>query len=385
MNVTEESATSERGSVAEIFLPPLGLFLGGAIALTLLAICTSHSCRHLRPRSLACVGPSLSKSSFTSFTSLLSNPGANSQSQSQSSFADLNGFYTKSDAEILEHLQLYQNNPRYLYKIAIPAVTSLIFCPMIMIAYKPIANFLWPDRTQPAINEAIACFLAPAGMVYAVSFGFAFQQVLQKQIDITARLNNDFSEMELLMNLTKKLSCLKSTTRMKMYIALKEEIMTVVQYITEVPELENNKNGAIWDILDSLREAPVQRHKVDTAIINKIIKYVGKLNSVVDKVGTLHAKIHPLQWAFLEILGYSSFLGILMVKCESYRMEMCMSFVTCLSISMSCYIVADIDNPFHGFFRINIKSVLTILEQLEKCYNDELHCEIQLQNITGNK
>ncbi|XP_062573777.1 uncharacterized protein LOC134235655 [Saccostrea cucullata] len=378
--MTAESETSGRGSTAEIFLPPLGLFLGGALALTLLAICTSQSCRHLRHRSFVrCVGPSLSKSGLTSFTSLLSNQGTNSP------VADLNGFYSKSDAEILEHLQMYQNNPRYLFKIAIPAVTSLIFCPMIMTAYKPIANFLWPNRTQPAINEAIACFLAPAGMVYAVSFGFAFQQVLQKQIDITARLNNDFSEMELLMNLTTKLSCLKSTTRMKMYIALKEEIMAVVQYITEMTELKNNKNGAIWDILDCLREAPVQRHKVDTAIINKIIKYVGNLNSVVDKVGTLHAKIHPLQWAFLEILGYSSFLGILMVKCDSYRMEMCMSFVTCLSISMSCYIVADIDNPFHGFFRINIKSVLSILEQLEKSYNDELHCQIQLQNIDGNK
>lgn len=112
-----------------------------------------------------------------------------------------------------------------------------------MAVYKPVANFLWPNRTQPAINEAIACFLAPAGMVYAVSFGFAFQQVLQKQLDITARLNNDFSEMELLMKLTKKLTCLKSATRMKMYLALKEEIMTVIQYITEMHDAQNNREG----------------------------------------------------------------------------------------------------------------------------------------------
>jgi hypothetical protein len=112
-----------------------------------------------------------------------------------------------------------------------------------MIAYTPISNFLWPNRAQPTINDAIACFLAPAGMVYAVSFGFAFQQVLQKQIDITTRLNNDFSEMELLINLTKKLACLKSTTRMKMYLALKEEILTVIHYITEMPVTERNREG----------------------------------------------------------------------------------------------------------------------------------------------
>lgn len=153
------------------------------------------------------------------------------------------GFFTRNDLLILEHLQKYQNNPKYLYKIGIPAVTSLTICSLIMAAYQPIIDFLWSHRTQPAINEAVACFLAPAGMVFAVSFGFAFQQVLQKQIDITARLNNDFSEMELLMNLTKKLYCLKLRTRMKMYIALKDEIMAVIQYITEMDCLQTRKEG----------------------------------------------------------------------------------------------------------------------------------------------
>lgn len=53
--------------------------------------------------------------------------------------------------------------------------------------------------------------------------------------------------------------------------------------------------GAIWDIVDHLREIPIQKHNVDRAIIHDIVKYVGSLNSIVDKVGTLHAKIHPLQ------------------------------------------------------------------------------------------
>lgn len=87
------------------------------------------------------------------------------------------------------------------------------------------------------------------------------------------------------------------------------------------------------------------------------------------------------RWVFLEVLSFSSFLGIQMVKCESYRLEMCMSFVTCLSISMSCYIVADIDNPFHGFFRIELKSVLTILENLAVCFHEELMTDIKVEHI----
>lgn len=199
---------------------------------------TSGFCRHFRSRP-RCVSPSFSHASLTT---LLSTSGLN-DFHNRSPEEDNLRFYTRHDIHVLEHLQLYQNNPKCLYKIGIPAVTSLIFCPIIMAVYKPVANFLWPNRTQPAINEAIACFLAPAGMVYAVSFGFAFQQVLQKQLDTTARLNNDFSEMELLMKLTKKLTCLKSATRMKMYLALKEEIMTVIQYITEMPVGQNKREG----------------------------------------------------------------------------------------------------------------------------------------------
>lgn len=208
-----------------------------------MVVCTSGFRRQFRFRT-RCVSPSFCHASLTS----LSSTSVLHYFRNRSPEEDNVRFYTRHDFRVLEHLQLYQNNPKYLFKIGIPTVTSLIFCPIIMAVYKPTARFLWPNRTQPAINEAIACFLAPAGMVYAVSFGFAFQQVLQKQLDITARLNNDFSEMELLMKLTKKLTCLKSTTRMKMYLALKEEIMTVIQYITEMPRAQNNKEGInlIW-------------------------------------------------------------------------------------------------------------------------------------------
>nr|XP_022329572.1 uncharacterized protein LOC111128307 [Crassostrea virginica] len=377
LSAPQESTTRERGNLLEVLLPPLGLILGGVLVLALLVVCTSGLCRHFRSRQ-RCVSPSpsharLTSPLFTSGRSLISVT-------SPSCVEEPSGFFTRNDLLILEHLQKYQNNPKYLYKIGIPAVTSLTICSLIMAAYQPIIDFLWSHRTQPAINEAVACFLAPAGMVFAVSFGFAFQQVLQKQIDITARLNNDFSEMELLMNLTKKLYCLKSRTRMKMYIALKDEIMAVIQYITEMDCLQTRKEGTIWDIIDCLREIPAQRHNVDRALIHDIIKYVGSLNSIVDKVGTLHARIHPLQWVFLEVLGFSSFLGIQLVKCESPRLELAMSFVTCLSISLSCYIVADIDTPFHGFFRVDLKSVSNILADLENCYCRE---DVQTNRCDG--
>ena len=46
--------------------------------------------------------------------------------------------------------------------------------------YNPITTCLWPGQTRPDINTAVTCFLAPAGFIYALSFGFTFQQVFEK-------------------------------------------------------------------------------------------------------------------------------------------------------------------------------------------------------------
>jgi hypothetical protein len=62
--------------------------------------------------------------------------------------------------------------------------------------YTPFTTFIWPKETfpiAPDINDAIACFLAPAGLVYATSFGFAFQQALSKQTHIIEKVTKDKS------------------------------------------------------------------------------------------------------------------------------------------------------------------------------------------------
>lgn len=70
-----------------------------------------------------------------------------------------------------------------------------------------------------------------------------------------------------------------------------------------------------------------------------------------------------------------------MVKCEFYCLEMCMSFVMCFFIFMLCYIVVDIDNLFYGFFRIEFKSVLIILENFVVCFYEELMIDIKFEYI----
>lgn len=45
-----------------------------------------------------------------------------------------------------------------------------------------------------------------------------------------------------------------------------------------------------------------------------------------------------------------------------------MCIVTVLSISMLCYVVADLDDPFSGFFRVDVSVLWEAIFRLETMY-----------------
>ena len=74
------------------------------------------------------------------------------------------------------------------------------------------------------------------------------------------------------------------------------------------------------------------------------------------------------RWAFLECLGFFSFFGILLCRAESYRVELLMCVVTVFSISLLCYVVADLDSPFSGFFRIDVSVLDDLILRLNTMF-----------------
>ncbi|OWF46889.1 hypothetical protein KP79_PYT14971 [Mizuhopecten yessoensis] len=241
----------------------------------------------------------------------------------------------------------------------------------------------------PNINESIACFLSPAGMVYAVSFGFAFQQVLGKQTDVMKNIAHDVRQMNQLISMTKSLRCISHKTRIKMYTVLKAEVLTMMRLFMQVDTKGNDKEDQevdIWCIIDLLRETKSPNGDImDDAICGRFVKYLGCLRNLNRDI--LHSKMHFLEWALLETLGYFTFLGILMVQAQSYRLELTMCIITVLSITMLCYIVADLDNPLHGFFRIDLTQIETLIERLERMYITAISADNvkeEVKHIPGN-
>ena len=96
-------------------------------------------------------------------------------------FLSVRPLFEPKDLRLVEYMQGQGlTNVRELVNIMMPVILSLGFCPLTLLLHSWIVDCLWPPSlfsSAPNINDAIACFLVPAGMVYAISFGFAFQQV----------------------------------------------------------------------------------------------------------------------------------------------------------------------------------------------------------------
>ena len=75
------------------------------------------------------------------------------------------------------------------------------------------------------------------------------------------------------------------------------------------------------------------------------------------------------RWAFLECLGFFSFFGILLIKTDSYRLDLIMCIITVFSISLLCYVVSDLDSPFSGFFTIDVSTLHLLLHRVKSMHD----------------
>ena len=57
-----------------------------------------------------------------------------------------------------------------------------------------------------------------------------------------------------------------------------------------------------------------------------------------------------------------------MLDAQSSGMEVMMNQITLFSISMLCYMLADLDSPFNGYFRVDLSVIHDVIQRLESTY-----------------
>lgn len=140
-------------------------------------------------------------------------------------------FFNDFDLEVLNRVKTFHNKPKELTKICIPAFSSLLLTTAAMFTYEPMTDCLWPSVGRPSINTAVTCFLAPAGLVYALSFGFVFQQTLERQRAILNKVTKELSLMDQMATLATKLRLPTPKHSMVMLKAIKSEVVFMAMLV----------------------------------------------------------------------------------------------------------------------------------------------------------
>ena len=156
------------------------------------------------------------------------------------------GCTTDYDMKVIAQLLRYQNAPLQLMIMALPTISTLAFCPLTLFMYDPMIKFFWPEDNMPNINDAIASFLTPAGLVYAISFGFAFQEAQNKQNSVSLMFKTLEHTMKQILLLV-SVSSMSLEQKQKLKYFLKQETVTMMAMIVN----KDHQKDEIWLTRDS--------------------------------------------------------------------------------------------------------------------------------------
>ncbi len=136
-------------------------------------------------------------------------------------------FFGACDVRVLHSMKCFQNNPVSLMRLCVPSLLSLAFCPVSLFVFDPMTSFFWSSDDfdgPPTINEAISAFLVPAGLVYAIAFGFALQDTMENLRHVTSVVNEHVSAIKQIAFLVCESSYSK-TQKLKVLRGLKNSLI----------------------------------------------------------------------------------------------------------------------------------------------------------------
>ena len=74
------------------------------------------------------------------------------------------------------------------------------------------------------------------------------------------------------------------------------------------------------------------------------------------------------RWVFLEVLGIITLFGVMLIDTESRLFVLSMCELTMFSTSALCFVMADYDSPFNGFFRVDLSILPDVVMRIEELY-----------------
>ncbi len=170
-------------------------------------------------------------------------------------------FLTSNDHAVLHHFQIHFNRPWSLLVIALPPICTLVLCPVMLFLHPLLVHGFWPPDVfpeTPNVNDVISSFLVPSGLVYAIAFGFAFQEAISKSSNVFLTVRDQLCSLDQILQLTKAIKCLNHGQRYCIYYSLKHETIQWMNNIMDIRDTQLKDTGNIlWLFYHSLHSEKI--------------------------------------------------------------------------------------------------------------------------------
>jgi len=222
------------------------------------------------------------------------------------------------------------------------------------------------------LNSAVQGYLSVAGLLYALIIAFLYGDVQQRLVEVRTALGNEVSSMKHIYLLVK---ALKNGSDQ-----LKSDVLScIMSYINSVEETIANPGGdkhekdldeiyAIIPVIITMFENEVDQEQisVDHAILETILDAMLEISEArYQRQSLLNSSIQPLVWTLLSILSAMMFFGVLFLETGSKEMNNVFCLVAVLSITMSNFVLSDIDEPFLGFMYVKLTSLISLKKDIQ--------------------
>ena len=274
------------------------------------------------------------------------------------------------------------DSPAARLKMAIPALSVCLLCPLVLAMYAPLYAWSYGDRLRPDnINDAIGSFLGPAALLYGLLYSSTYEWTQEKLSKMSSLLMSEINTLDQIamftlnirresagkirvlkqifaaaLSLQDQMRDVPKKTQLQEYSQRMWLILPSVSKMIQGPQPSESSTNKLKsaDSQENVRNPRQDMSKMDALLAEKIVELLSSLQSTVgERVALTQTHVHVYQWMFMHAISFSSFLGVLLIDADSYNLQIFFCLVTVVGIGLLSFAIADLDNPFHGRFNVS--------------------------------
>ncbi|KAK3251916.1 hypothetical protein CYMTET_38768 [Cymbomonas tetramitiformis] len=286
--------------------------------------------------------------------------------------ADLCGLTDDAILRRMDHGSWNDLSRPYL-KIIGPGFFVILLCPVSLYTISDIMSYSYPagsDYDAGELLSGLGTFLFPAGMIYAMLFGDTYSQALGRKRELTRIMwHYGHTLNQLLQTILVSFPC----TNKEQYTLVNVVRHSTIQFLAFSGQVEGAQPvrtlaymNEIWKLMPILQDLANDGQE-DTSDIELLPEVGGLCRELgglsAEYLYTFRGSIQITSWVLLEMLSSIVYIAILMIQVNSKVMELAFCFITAFSVTILTTICSDINQPYHGFFRVDSSLLKEVVQQ----------------------